>query len=148
MRSKSSSSAKVRTTSTTASLVWKLAYKANFLEKMAKRMSEAGSNVGAESASIEIHPTMLKSLHMATVHDMQVTLTKEQEQWLKEQVALGRFSSPDEAVQEALSLLKEDVSDFSWAKPFVDEGLAELDRGKGIPAEQVYAEVRKKVARR
>ena len=84
---------------------------------------------------------------MTTVYEMQVTLNKEQETWLKEQVALGRFSSPDEAVHEALSLLKEDVSDLSWAKPYVDEALAEFDRGEGMPAEQVYAELRDKIAR-
>jgi hypothetical protein len=31
--------------------------------------------------------------------------------------------------------------DLSWAKPLVDEGLSELDRGKAIPAEDVFARV-------
>jgi predicted transcriptional regulator len=30
---------------------------------------------------------------------------------------------------------------LSWAKPLVDEGLSELDRGEAIPAEEVFARV-------
>jgi predicted transcriptional regulator len=39
--------------------------------------------------------------------------------------------------QEAL-----DHADFSWAKPYIDEGMADLEAGRVYPAEQVHAEIR------
>jgi antitoxin ParD1/3/4 len=72
---------------------------------------------------------------------MQIQLTKEHEDWLREQVAAGHFSSLEEAVAEAIDSLKGEDDDFAWAKPLVEEGLAELDRGESIPAEEVFARV-------
>ncbi|MET0652283.1 MAG: hypothetical protein ABWY63_07170 [Hyphomicrobiaceae bacterium] len=72
---------------------------------------------------------------------MNIQLTKEQEDWLRGQVAAGRFSSLDEAIAEAVDSLKREDDDLSWAKPLVDEGLSELDRGEAIPAEEVFARV-------
>ena len=71
---------------------------------------------------------------------MNLQLTKEQEDWLRGQVAAGRFASLEEAIAEAVDNLKSD-DDLSWAKPLVDEGLSELDRGEAIPAEEVFARV-------
>jgi antitoxin ParD1/3/4 len=72
---------------------------------------------------------------------MNIQLTKEQEDWLRGQVAAGRFSSLDEAIAEAVDSLKGEDDDLSWAKPLVDEGLSELDRGEAIPAGEVFARV-------
>jgi antitoxin ParD1/3/4 len=72
---------------------------------------------------------------------MQIQLTKEHEEWLRSQVAAGRFSSLEEAVAEAIDGLKTEDDDLAWAKPLVEEGLAELDRGQAIPAEEVFARV-------
>ncbi len=72
---------------------------------------------------------------------MQVHLTKEHEDWLQAQVAAGRFSSLEEAVAEAINSLRADDEAFAWAKPLVDEGLAELDRGEAIPAEEVFTRI-------
>ena len=71
---------------------------------------------------------------------MSIQLTKEHEDWLRDQVAAGRFASLEEAIAEAVDNLKGD-DDLSWAKPLVDEGLAELDRGEAIPAEEVLARI-------
>jgi predicted transcriptional regulator len=38
--------------------------------------------------------------------------------------------------------------DLSWAKPYIDEGLAALERGDVVPAEEVHAEIRAKFAAR
>jgi antitoxin ParD1/3/4 len=70
---------------------------------------------------------------------MQIELTKEHEDWLREQVAAGRFASLEEAVAEAIDGLRDE--DLAWAKPLVEEGLAELDRGESLPAEEVFARV-------
>ncbi len=72
---------------------------------------------------------------------MQVLLTKEHEDWLRAQIAAGRFSSLDKPIAEAIDSLKGEDDELAWAKPLVDEGLAELDRGEGIPAEEVFARV-------
>jgi Arc/MetJ-type ribon-helix-helix transcriptional regulator len=71
---------------------------------------------------------------------MGIQLTKEHQDWLRSQVAAGRFASLEEAIAEAVDNLKRD-DDLSWAKPLVGEGLAELDRGEAIPAEDVFARV-------
>ena len=69
---------------------------------------------------------------------MQVHLSREQEAWLRAQVAAGRFSTLDEAVAQAIDILKNEEDDLAWAKPHVGEGLAELDAGQGIPADEVF----------
>jgi len=72
---------------------------------------------------------------------MQIQLTKEHEEWLRAQVAAGRFSSLDEAVAEAIDGLRLEDDDLAWAKPLVAEGVAELDRGESIPAEEVFTRI-------
>jgi antitoxin ParD1/3/4 len=70
---------------------------------------------------------------------MQIHLTKDDEDWLRAQVAAGRFASLDEALAEAIDSLRAEDEAVAWAKPLVEEGLAELDRGESIPAEEVFA---------
>jgi antitoxin ParD1/3/4 len=75
---------------------------------------------------------------------MTIQLSPEQQRWLEAQVAAGHFTSLEEAVAVAIADLMAAVDDdFEWAKPLVDEAAAELDRGEGIPAEEVYARIRK-----
>jgi antitoxin ParD1/3/4 len=72
---------------------------------------------------------------------MQIHLTKDQEDWLLAQVAAGRFASLDEALAEAIDGLRAEEESLAWAKPLIDEGLAELDRGESIPADEVFASI-------
>ena len=72
---------------------------------------------------------------------MQIQLTKEHEEWLRAQVAAGCFPSLEEAVAEAIDGLKSEDDELAWAKPLVEEGLAELDRGEGVSAEEVFARI-------
>jgi antitoxin ParD1/3/4 len=68
---------------------------------------------------------------------MPITLTPEQEIWIKAHVATGAFASVEEAarqlIDERIAELARDVGDeqddMAWAKPLVDEGLAALERG-------------------
>ena len=65
---------------------------------------------------------------------MNIPLPPAQEDWLKAQVAAGRFASLEEAVASAVARLQaQDAIDDSWAKPLIDEALAALDRGEGTP---------------
>lgn len=83
---------------------------------------------------------------------MNIRLKPDTEEWLKAQVAEGRFESIEDAVEALVEddrihakLLDEDLS---WAKPYIDEGLAAAERGEVVPAEEVYAEIRAKFAAR
>ncbi len=78
---------------------------------------------------------------------MNIRLKPDTEEWLKAQVAEGRFESIEEAVEiyvaeGRLAQAALDNADLSWAKPYIDEGLAALDAGDVVPAEQVYADLR------
>jgi antitoxin ParD1/3/4 len=72
---------------------------------------------------------------------MTITLKPEQEAWLATCVANGEFASVEEG---ALRLIDERILDLSidkdddlaWAKPYVDEALAQLERGETISLEE------------
>lgn len=80
---------------------------------------------------------------------MNIRLKPDTEEWLKAQVAEGRFESIEQAVQIYLEEGRRnqealDNADLSWAKPYIDEGLADLEAGRVVPAEKVFAELRKR----
>jgi predicted transcriptional regulator len=83
---------------------------------------------------------------------MNIRLRPDTEEWLRAQVAEGRFKSIEDAVEMLVvdarlnqSIL--DSQDWSWAKPYIDEGLAALEAGDVIPADEVYAELRARFSR-
>jgi antitoxin ParD1/3/4 len=82
---------------------------------------------------------------------MSIVLTPEQEQFIQEQIARGRFKSPDEALAEAFRLLQEKYREYeSWIETVrqqVDEAAVELDRGEGIPLETVMEQLQDKFRR-
>ena len=75
---------------------------------------------------------------------MSITLTPEQETWIKAHVATGDFASVEEAarqlIDDRIAELAHDAGDehddMAWAKPLVDEGLAALERGDFITLEE------------
>ena len=78
---------------------------------------------------------------------MNIRLKPDTEEWLKAQVAEGRFESVEEVLEilvaeERSSQARLDATDLFWAKPYIDEGLADLEAGHVFPAEQVHAEIR------
>jgi antitoxin ParD1/3/4 len=70
---------------------------------------------------------------------MQISLTSEQQAWIDARVARGVFASAEEAVRQLLDdriaelSIKED--DLAWAKPLVDEALAQVGRGEFLTRE-------------
>ena len=73
---------------------------------------------------------------------MSVQLSPEQQRWLEAQVAAGQFSSLEEAVAVAISdLMTTSEDDLEWAKPLIESGLAELERGEGIPGNQAMKDI-------
>jgi antitoxin ParD1/3/4 len=68
---------------------------------------------------------------------MNISLPKEQEEWLAAEVAAGRFSSIDEELTVAVAELKAlQDDDLAWAKRYVNEARAEVARGELIPGDE------------
>jgi antitoxin ParD1/3/4 len=64
---------------------------------------------------------------------MNIALSPEQQKFLEAEVAAGHFPSIEAAVGFALDhLIPGNLSDLSWAKPYVDEARAALARGEHI----------------
>ncbi len=78
---------------------------------------------------------------------MTIPLTREQQHWIDEAVAAGRFASAEDAIQYAVGammLIEASIAgdDLAWAKPLVDAGLRSLKIDGGIPAFEVFRETR------
>ncbi len=79
---------------------------------------------------------------------MAITLHPDQEAWIKARVATGDFASVDAAARQLIGeriaelAQSEDCAgdaahdDMAWAKPYIDEGLAALDRGEFVSLEE------------
>jgi len=83
---------------------------------------------------------------------MNIRLKPDTEEWLKAQVAEGRFESIEDAVEALLedSRLNQellDKTDLSGANLYLEEGLAALEAGVVVPAEEVFAELRARKSR-
>lgn len=80
---------------------------------------------------------------------MSITLTQEQERFVQEMLATGRYQKAEEVIQAALSLLKQySVQYEQWVnetRSKVDVGLQELDQGEGIDLEVVMHQLRDKI---
>lgn len=64
---------------------------------------------------------------------MTITLTPEQMAWIDAHVARGDFPSVEDAarqlIDERIAERSIEDDDLSWAKPLVDEAVAEAERG-------------------
>lgn len=82
---------------------------------------------------------------------MSITLKPEQEQFIREQVARGRFKSVDEVLAQAFKLLEEKYQEYeAWTEKTrqqVDEAATELDRGEGMPLETVMEQLQTRFRR-
>jgi Arc/MetJ-type ribon-helix-helix transcriptional regulator len=65
---------------------------------------------------------------------MNIPVKHGQRQWLEQQVADGRFASPEEAIEVAIANLQAgELIDDHWARSLVAEAISALDRGEGTP---------------
>lgn len=77
---------------------------------------------------------------------MNIRLRPETEEWLKAQVAAGRYPSVEEAVEIILVAAKlgqgpvNNNPDLAWAKHYLEDGTAR-EAGDAIPAEEVQREL-------
>jgi antitoxin ParD1/3/4 len=74
---------------------------------------------------------------------MKITLPPEQEQWPKQQIDQGVFTSVEDAVRKLIAeRMTFEADDFAWAKPYVDEARAALARGDVLTLEEAVADMR------
>jgi antitoxin ParD1/3/4 len=70
---------------------------------------------------------------------MNISLPKEQLDWLEAEVAAGHFSSIDEALVLAVAELKSlHESDLAWAKPYVDEARDDVSHGHTLSGDDFF----------
>lgn len=70
-----------------------------------------------------------------------VELGETLEAFLTELVASGRYSSADEALREALKLLRQREAARASLEADLQKGLDSLDAGQGRPADEVFDEL-------
>jgi antitoxin ParD1/3/4 len=77
---------------------------------------------------------------------MSIALKPEQQQFIQQQIALGRFGSEEEVLEKALQLLSSQYREYDdWVEDTrakIDEAQAEIDRGEGIPLDTAMTQLR------
>ena len=77
---------------------------------------------------------------------MNISLPAELEAFIAERIASGHYCSPDDVIGEALRLLRADEEEqqirLAALRADISEGIASLERGKGIPREEAFARLR------
>ena len=83
--------------------------------------------------------------------NMNVSLTRELEEYIARKVRMGLYKSASEVVREALRLLHErdQATEGALAELHRDiqTGLDQLDRGEGIAGDRVFEEIRARARR-
>jgi Arc/MetJ-type ribon-helix-helix transcriptional regulator len=73
---------------------------------------------------------------------MNIRLPADQQKWLEEQVASGRFGSVEDAVAAAVAdLMAADGGDLAWARPYVDEARAAAAQGEVVSLDDALADI-------
>jgi antitoxin ParD1/3/4 len=72
---------------------------------------------------------------------MTITLTPEQQAWLRVHVERGDFALIEDAVRQLVheriaEIAAEESDDLAWAKPYIDEALADVARGDVMTLEE------------
>jgi antitoxin ParD1/3/4 len=81
---------------------------------------------------------------------MNVSLTPELEQLVTRKVESGRYQSASEVIREGLRLLDDQDRlreiHLGEVRKKIQTGLVQLNRGEGIPGDEVYAQMKQKSA--
>lgn len=71
---------------------------------------------------------------------MPISLTPHLEEWIAARVAEGEFDSIEDGVRQLVEerIAERDLGDddLTWLKPLIDEGLANIERGEIMSAEE------------
>lgn len=78
---------------------------------------------------------------------MNITLSAEQERWLRKRIANGEFHSVDDAIRQLIAdRMITDDDDMAWAKPLVDEARAAVARGDASSLEEAERDIDRTLA--
>jgi len=73
---------------------------------------------------------------------MNIRLPADQQKWLEEQVAAGRFDSIEDAVALAVAdLMGISDDELAWAKPYIDEARAAAARGEVVSLDDAITDI-------
>ena len=78
---------------------------------------------------------------------MNITLTPDSEQFVREQLAAGKFPSADAAVSEAIRRMREYDQSMEKLRRDIAIGIAECDKGLATPFNEATLEEVKAIAR-
>jgi antitoxin ParD1/3/4 len=77
---------------------------------------------------------------------MSIALKPEQQQFIQQQIALGRFASEEAVLEKALQLLSSQYLEYdAWVEDTrakIDEAQLEIERGEGIPLDTAMVQIR------
>ncbi len=79
---------------------------------------------------------------------MNLTLKPELENFIQQEILVGKYASPNEAIKAALNLLQFKNSTERLAAELrgqIDIAVAQLDRGEGVDGESIIASLRAKL---
>lgn len=80
----------------------------------------------------------------------EISISEHNQAWIRRKMASGNYASADEVINVALDLLErlDPEMEREWAdmRESVRQGKAESDAGLGIPAEEVFDELRRRNA--
>ncbi len=80
---------------------------------------------------------------------MEIQLKPEQEKFIEEQVASGKYNSPEEVVDTMFQVFGNLQSEYDeWVRETrikIEEGIESLDKGEGVDGEIVFARLRDKL---
>jgi antitoxin ParD1/3/4 len=83
---------------------------------------------------------------------MNVSLTPELEAFVETRLKSGRYGSATDVVREAFRLLEDHErsreAELEEFRAEIDDRLASLDQGQGVDAEEAFARLRLKLAKR
>jgi antitoxin ParD1/3/4 len=75
---------------------------------------------------------------------MNTHLPKDLERFVQAKVRSGRFTSSDEAITEAVKLLRQrEDAEEARVLEGIRQGLEDMRAGRGRPAEEVFADIRR-----
>ena len=75
---------------------------------------------------------------------MNTQLPKDLEQFVQAKVQSGRFTASDETITEAVRLLRQrEEAEEARVLEGIRQGLEDMHAGRGRPAEEVFAEIRR-----
>jgi antitoxin ParD1/3/4 len=86
---------------------------------------------------------------------MNVSLTPELEKFVQKEVSSGLYQTASEVIRAGLRRLKEDRLSHNSANKLSQEaleerlaqGIARLDRGEGVPADEIFKKLNKRIAK-